>query len=291
MLKRIGIYLNEMFPIGSMFGTVLMAIAVELAYLGLYDFRPSFSLKLISPGVVITLVSLLIRIMDEFKDYKDDLINFPNRPLPSGKVKKEDLKALGIFCVIAILFLSTASLRLFFWALLTLGFTGLMLKWFFMEALMRKSLPLAFATHHPIVLFNFIYLIIACHEIYPAAGYEKSIYVLPLCLMFTNWEISRKIRSPEQETAYTTYSKIWGPRVAAAISFFLQLGFIICMMYIFKGLHSPSVLGYIFLSVQLFLVLPLLKFFITLKLRKNLKQNAEAQIFSVILFLLIAALI
>ena len=209
MLKRIGIYLNEMFPLSAFVGSILTAIAVQLTYLRLYDLKPNSIFQLVVPALVLTAVSLLIRVMDEFKDYQDDLNNFPDRPLPSGRVLKNDLIVLGYICVMLILFLSMTSSKLLIWGLITLLFTGLMLKWFFIEAMMRKSLPLAFITHHPIVLFNFIYLLIACTQMNSAATFEKAIYILPVCLIFTNWEIVRKIRAPEQETAYTTYSKIF----------------------------------------------------------------------------------
>ena len=36
---------------------------------------------------------LSLRIADDFKDYKTDIKLFPDRPLPSGRVKKTDLAA------------------------------------------------------------------------------------------------------------------------------------------------------------------------------------------------------
>ena len=158
MIKRLGVYLNEMFPLTAILGSIITAVAVQLAYFKLYGAVPTSYFSLIVPGIVLTSISLLIRIMDEFKDYQDDLTNFPERPLPSGRVKKDDLLALGLFCVFLVIFLSLTSKTLLIWALVTLFFTFLMLKWFFIESIMRKSLPLAFITHHPIVLFNFVYL-------------------------------------------------------------------------------------------------------------------------------------
>lgn len=291
MLKRIAIYLNEMFPVSSFIGSILTAVAVQMTYLRLYDLRPDSYARLIVPGLVLTFVSLLIRIMDEFKDYLDDLTNFPNRPLPSGRVKKSDLIALGWFCVFMVLFLSLTSTKLLIWAILTLGFTFLMLKWFFIESIMRKSLPLAVATHHPIVLFNFVYLLIACSQFYPGVTMEKALYILPLCLIFTNWEVERKIRAPEQETSYTTYSKIFGPRPAILIALFLQACFIATVFAIFQKLNTPIWLQALFGIVQAVLVFPGLRFLFTLKLPKPLKPLAEAQILAVVVTLFVAALV
>lgn len=291
MLKRIGIYLNEMFPLSAFIGSILTAVAVQLTYLRLYDLKPNSIFQLLVPAFVLTAVSLLIRIMDEFKDYQDDLTNFPDRPLPSGRVHKQDLVALGYFCVMLILFLSMTSSRLLIWSIITLIFTGLMLKWFFIEAMMRKSLPLAFITHHPIVLFNFIYLLIACTQMNSAVTFDKAIYILPICLIFTNWEVVRKIRAPEQETAYTTYSKIFGPRPSILIALVLQFIFVGTVYNIFEMLGTSWILRSIFLALQLILISPSLYFLLTLKLRRPLKPFAEAQILVVVISLLAAALL
>ncbi len=291
MLKRIGIYLNEMFPLSAFVGSILTAVAVQLTYLRLYGLKPESTFQLIIPALVLTAVSLLIRVMDEFKDYQDDLSNFPERPLPSGRVHKSDLIALGYFCVMLILFLSMTSSKLLIWSIITLAFTGLMLKWFFIESLMRKSLPLAFITHHPIVLFNFIYLLIACMQMNSEVGWDQAIYILPVCLIFTNWEVVRKIRAPHQETSYTTYSKIFGPRPSILIALVLQFIFVGTVYNIFEMLNTTWVLRSIFLALQVILISPSLYFLFTLKLRRPLKPFAEAQIMAVVVSLLVAALL
>lgn len=292
MLKRIALYLSEMFPLPAIVGSVISAVAVELVYLRLYGVEPKLDSMLILPGVVLTFISLLIRVMDEFKDYEDDLINFPNRPLPSGKVFKSDLKILGYYCVSMILLLSLTSLPLFLWAIVTLCFTGLMLKWFFIESTMRKSLPLAFVSHHPIVIFNFIYLIIACIQMAPQkVGWDKWYYILPVCLIYTNWEIMRKIRAPEDETSYNTYSKIIGPRPAIFITLILQVIYNVAVMIIFRKLATPDLVRVAYLVIQFILILPSLKFLFTLKLSRPLRPVAEVQILVVVGFLLLAGIL
>lgn len=291
MIKRIGIYLNEMFPLSSIVGSILTGIAVQLTYLRLFEIRPKSLVPLLLPSLVLTFISLLIRIMDEFKDYQDDLTNFPNRPLPSGRVFKNDLLILAGISVFLILFLSMTSLKLLTWAIFTLGFTFLMLKWFFVEDKMRKSLPLAFISHHPIVLFNFTYLLIACSEMAPEINLSKVLYVLPICLMFTNWEITRKIRSPKEETHYTTYSKIWGPRPATVIAIIIQLTFVGAVFAIFRELSTNAFVQIAFGVTQLLLISPSVRFLITLKLPVPLKKSSEAQILVVVMTLFTAALL
>ena len=156
---------------------------------------------------------------------------------------------------------------------------------------MRKNLPLAFITHHPIVLFNFIYLIIACMQMDPAVSFGKAFYILPICLIFTNWEVVRKIRAPEQETGYTTYSKIFGPRPAILIAIVLQLVFITSVFIIFQKLETLMWVQVLFGLVQLLLLAPSIDFLVTLKLNRPLKPFAEAQILVIVGTLLTAALL
>lgn len=288
MLKRIAIYLNEMFPVTSFVGTMLTAFALQLTYLRLFGMPAQFHYQMLFSGIVITAVTLLIRLMDEFKDYEDDKRNFPNRPLPSGKVFKSDLKVLAGVCVSLVLALSLTSKNLFYFSLCTLGFTVLMLKWFFIEDKMRKSLPLAFVTHHPIVIFNIVYLLFGMIETYPELDWSKVWFILPIALIFTNWEIARKIRTPEGETEYTTYSKIWGPRIAASISVILQLIYATTVFMVFVNLNTPMILRVVFAILMFIMMFPTLRFLVTLKLKGPLKTNAESQILLIIGFLIAA---
>lgn len=289
MIKRLGIYLNEMFPITSFVGTLLTGISIQLVYMRLYGIPAQFHYQIIFSAVVLMSVTLLIRVMDEFKDYPDDLKNYPNRPLPSGRVQRKDLKVLGGICLAIVPILSLTGMPLFLFSLVVLGYTFLMLKWFFIEEKMRKSLILALISHHPIVFLNFAYLIFGLVETFPGVDWKGACYVFPIGLIFTNWEISRKIRMPEQETAYVTYSQIFGPRKAITVALVLQAMFITAAYAIFNKLGSPMVLQIVFGVLMLIMSIPYFRFLFTLKLKGPLKANAESQILVVIGFLLAAA--
>lgn len=289
MIKRLGIYLNEMFPVTSFVGTLLTGISIQLVYMRLYGIPAHFHYQILFSAIVLMSVTLLIRVMDEFKDYPDDLKNYPNRPLPSGRVLRSDLKVLGGICLAIVPILSLTSIPLFLFSLVVLSYTFLMLKWFFIEEKMRKSLILALISHHPIVFFNFAYLIVGLNETFPGLNWHGAWYVFPIGLIFTNWEISRKIRMPEQETAYVTYSQIFGPRKAILVALVLQAMFITAAFAIFNKLNSPMVLQIVFGALMLIMSVPYFRFLFSLKLKGPLKANAESQILVVIGFLLAAA--
>lgn len=289
MLKRLGLYLNEMFPIISFVGILLTACSFQMVYLRLFKLPAQFHFQMLFSAIVMTSVTLLIRVMDEFKDYEDDKRNFPLRPLPSGKVRPDDLKVLGGICVALIFFLSMTSVPLFIFGLCTLFYTFLMLKWFFIEDRMRASLPLALFSHHPIVVFNIIYLLLGLIQTFPTLNWDRAWMILPVALMFTNWEISRKIRTPQGETNYTTYSKIWGPRPAILISLLLQFIYTAAVFRIFAEISTPLFLRIVFGILMLIMFIPSVRFLIDLKLKATLKTNAESQILLTIGFLTAAS--
>lgn len=290
MFTRLRFYLSEMFPISSFIGTLVTAVAIQFVFIKLSGLSIEFHFSFVTSGIFTVSLSLLLRIMDEFKDFEDDKKNFPNRPLPSGKVKTKDLKFLGWFCVACIILSSLENIKILIAGIFVLFYSYLMLKWFFIENSMRRSLPLALASHHPIVFINICYLIFALSESIPGTDLSKVIYLLPVPLIFTNWEFARKIRAPQDETDYTTYSKIMGPRKAVFLCLILQVIIYGGVMNILKLIQPSLIISSIFSVLMLFFSLNFWKFFGNPLLSLNLKKNAEGQILIVIFCLLWATL-
>ena len=214
MLNRLNIYFKEMYPL------------IPRLILGFIIFLEIYFILLLNYGVTefkigaaefvgsFTVFSFLfmLRIADDFKDYETDKKLFPNRALPSGRVKKKDLKIFLTLLVITTCILNFAFMNniWFFLFLYTYGF--LMSVWFFKKHKIQKSVPLALITHNPVQFIMNIYIIsFACikYDLYP---FTLTTFLVALTLYFPAliWEISRKIRAPEDETEYTTYSKLFG---------------------------------------------------------------------------------
>lgn len=286
MLKRLMIYFKEMYPLSSWVGTFLCGFMVLTVAWRLGRTDEPFAWHTLLACVGLCFFSLLLRVMDEFKDYELDVRLFPGRPLPSGRVLKSDLKVLGWFCVAASIAASTWHEDVLSVGLGVLLYSYLMLIWFGMEKQIRASLPLALVTHHPIVLFHFMYLLFATMTT-PTAT-PNAYYLLPICFMFTNWEISRKIKQPRDENDYVTYSKIWGPRLAVSITLFFQTVVAATALLLLHKMEVGAWWSWGYAVVQLGLMSPSIYFLIALKVQKPLKQWAEAQILWNVIFLLIA---
>ena len=182
MIKRLYLYFKEMSLVGYLPISFINIYASWIVIQHTNSLNFSYGVNLIGPSISLFCLLMLIRIMDEFKDYEDDLVNFPDRPLPSGKVLKKDLLILAVLCAIIPVALNFKNPLSLLGIGVVLIFSFLMLKWFFMEAKMRKSLIFAFVTHHPIVLIYNAYYLLAFplfDNVNPLSSY---LAILPIAL-------------------------------------------------------------------------------------------------------------
>lgn len=155
---------------------------------------------------------LSLRIADDLKDYKSDCVLFPDRPLPSSRVRKTDLAALLIIVNIITITLNVIFMNnLIYYAVLMLYGT-LMSVWFFARSKIQKSLPLALVTHNPVGFIINTYIISFTCIKYGLSVFTLNNILIAFTLYWPSlvWEISRKTRAPKDETEYTTYSKLFG---------------------------------------------------------------------------------
>lgn len=187
-------------------------------------------------GVLTIFLALLsLRIIDEFKDAETDKVNFPGRPLPSGRVRRSDLLtllgvAVGAMIVANLIFMPNWP---FFIVTFVYGF--LMSVWFFARKYIQPNLVLALITHNPFQLLLVFYVIsIAAFE-YGFSPFMPSLFLVAFIfyLPALAWEISRKIRAPKDEDQYVTYSQVFGRRQAIAIVLVVLLVQLIATIILF----------------------------------------------------------
>lgn len=229
MFNRLLVYLREMYPVPSRFIASLgLFVGIYATTLFVQDI--SFSrvgyVQLI--GVLTVFGALLsLRIADEFKDAKTDMVNFPNRPLPSGRVKRGDLLTLAAITLTGLVSANVLFMPnlIFFTAMFIYG--CLMTVWFFARRYIQPNLLLALLTHNPIQLLIVYYVISIAASTYDFSPFSAQlllvgfIYYLPALA----WEISRKIKAPKSENQYMTYSRIFGR---------LQAIWIVMLVFLFQ---------------------------------------------------------
>ncbi|MDP1564109.1 MAG: AMP-binding protein [Pirellulaceae bacterium] len=163
-----------------------------------------------------------LRVFDEHKDFADDARYYPHRVLQRGIVTLRGLKMVGAVAILSQLAMAVGwrplpqSGAAVSW-LTAFLFSVLMLKEFFVPQFLKKHF-LIYAVSHLLVmplLAMVVFSFTTGDYLWNAPGW----FWLYACVGFFvtfNWEISRKIRAPEQEIdGVDSYTKLLGTYVAA----------------------------------------------------------------------------
>ena len=214
MLRRLYIYLKEMLPpLKCAAVSVILFFEIYFLIILIADVgKFTIGVREIIGCLTVFTFLLSLRIADDFKDYKTDLILFPDRPLPSGRVKKSDLTVLliGLNAVVITLNILYMNNLVYYAVLMIYG--ALMSIWFFARSKIQKNLFLALITHNPVDFIVNIYIIsFTCIKYgLPIFTFNNLLIAFTLYWPTLIWEIARKTRAPKDETEYTTYSKLYG---------------------------------------------------------------------------------
>jgi len=246
--KRMGIYLAEMYPLGSRLGAaalLYLAFTIMLARIhGLSLTRLSVWTAIGTWDVFAIL--LILRLMDELKDRDVDRRLFPHRPLPSGGVREGDIAfSLGLVNILYVAANIPAG-RAFWTAAGLLAYALLMFHYFFVPGRMRRLLLLNLATHNPFIPLLLLHLIVlfAVQMDLPLRAVRWMPALLLVAMfwpMSFAWEISRKIRSREEENDYVTYSRILGRPGAVALAAGAQTLTFGLAVYLFRSLSMSGI--------------------------------------------------
>ena len=247
MLNRLRCYYKEMFPLPSRL-MVGMIVFFEIYFIILLNYgidRFQVSIQEFTGAFTLFSFYMYLRIADDFKDFETDRVLFPHRPLPSGRVKKEDLfLACSFFqlltVVLNLIFMNNLPFFLFLYAY---GF--LMSRWFFKKHLIQNSLPLALVTHNPVQMVMNLYTVSFTCIKYDLNPFSWVTFLVLWTLYFPSliWEVSRKIRAPEDETDYTTYSKLFGYRRATRFVLLVSWIDIITNIFLVWNLNKLTVIA------------------------------------------------
>ncbi len=224
-LLRMHRYLGTMFPLPR---HMLLAV---LIYLSVASFATRLCDTIVLLSSYYTMVGifsvfglfLMLRLMDELKDYDLDAVLFPDRPLCTGMVRAADIRIGLVLVTTGILAANLFAGDALWSALLLVGYAYLMFRHFFCRKLLRTSLPLTVVTHQPIFVLLLLHCVALVSVEHDVAWYSwqwrvLGPYLVLIWMPFLGWEISRKIRSPKDETEYVTYSHLMGPERATYLA-------------------------------------------------------------------------
>ncbi|MBI6545949.1 MAG: hypothetical protein HY692_04085 [Cyanobacteria bacterium NC_groundwater_1444_Ag_S-0.65um_54_12] len=221
--RRWWLYQAERFPLGTHF--IAIALFFACAYFGAQALATTGPLHLGSRGWVALgvtfLTMLLLRVCDEFKDFADDRINYPDRVVQRGIVTLSELKVLGVLIGIALIACNLTLGRESCMAYaLVIGFVWLMRVEFFVGPWLKRHIFIYALTHQGIVPLLCLYLAVVALLSFKAVPQTFWLVILTSVGIGLCFELSRKFRAPEDELAtLDTYTKSFGPRGAAISAF------------------------------------------------------------------------
>ncbi len=226
---RFKAYLDERFPLSSHLSMVVIYFLAN-QFLAQVLGAPGEPLRIgwFTPvGMLFLLCSFFhLRVFDEHKDYALDVVNYPDRVLSRGDITLTHLKWLGGGAIALEFLCATWS----GWPALvavsvTVGFSWVMLHEFFVARWLRAHFIVYSIAHMLIMpLLTATIFSFTMRRPFWEAPWLFWAYAAADFFAFANWEISRKIRMPEDEIAgVDSYSGHLGPFIAAYVSLVLRL--------------------------------------------------------------------
>lgn len=218
---RYGLYLAERFPVLG-HGLLILSFYSSNQFLAHALTQPGQTMRYDSSTLMgyatIFLLFLHLRIFDDHKDYHADCRSFPERVLQRGVVTLGELKGLAGLAILAqIVLASVRGLPALIAAGVAITFSVLMLKEFFIGGWLRRHFLVYAGTHMLIMPLLALVVFSFATDRYPweASGWFW-LYAFVGFFVAFNWEISRKIRAPEDERpGVDTYTKVFGTYGAA----------------------------------------------------------------------------
>jgi hypothetical protein len=161
-----------------------------------------------------------LRVFDDHKDYDEDCQNYPDRVLQRGVISLGELKVLGGIAIATEFLLAAwrgtgASIAV----LAAFGYSVLMLKEFFLRDWLKRRFLIYASTHMLIMPLLAVVVFSFATGGFPwqAPGWFWLYSFVSFFVAF-NWEVSRKIRAPEEERdGVDSYTKIFGTHGAAYV--------------------------------------------------------------------------
>lgn len=219
--RRLWAYFRERFPLGN-HGLLIVSYYSSNQFLAQVLCRPDTPVSY-GPHSLLGAITLLcmffhLRVFDEHKDYTEDCRHYPKRILSRGLITLSHLKIMsGAAIAIELLAASWRGAPAFVASLMALAFSLLMLKEFFVGSWLKRHF-LVYALSHMLIMPLFALVVFSfTTNLYPwqAPGWFW-LYSFVGFFVTLNWEVSRKIRAPEDEiNGVDTYSRIFGTYGAA----------------------------------------------------------------------------
>ena len=199
--------------------------------------------------IVAFLQFLMVRIIDEFKDYEDDCKFRPYRPVPRGLITLKELKVLFIICIIMQMLITVIfCAKAIPFLILVWVFFAIMSKSFFIKKITEKYILLEVLLDEFLMPILVIYLAIFVNGSIEQLFASKFFFLFLFMTYIISWivEIARKVRCKEdEEKGVKTYTAVFGIKNATILLSTLEIA-LACIQGIILNKYIISVVCLIF---------------------------------------------
>ena len=228
----------------------------------------------------------MIRIVDEFKDYKEDCKYRPYRPVPRGLVSLKELGVIFVICAVIQLIISIIFNNLVPLLVVWLFFL-IMSKGYFIKKFIDKHLLIEVTLDEILMPLLVIYLFgfIDINVI----NSSMIVYLFLIATYIIAWivEIARKIRCKEdEEKGVRTYTALLGIKKAVVLLWGLETILFIIQLIILGQ-------EYLYIAILLFIFVSIINYLFIKKQNKKIAKYTEltANMYIMIVYLSIGLLL
>lgn len=197
--------------------------------------------KIIIPMFIVTFLQfLMVRIIDEFKDYEEDCKYRAYRPVPRGLVSLKELKALFAICVSLQFIITVCVSSSIIWYLIAVWvFFAVMSKSFFIKKFLEKHILIEVSLDELLMPILVLYLSkFVQYSNVASLNLVINISSLGMFLVMSyiiSWivEVARKVRcKQDEEKGVKTYTAVLGIKKTVLILFILETILMITQIFI-----------------------------------------------------------
>jgi 4-hydroxybenzoate polyprenyltransferase len=233
-MKNWILFFKERTPILSY---LLLSLGPAASANALSDHSFGFSLFLAFFGFFLFLV--VLRMMDEYKDFDKDVLAHPKRPLPRGLIQREQFKKgidLGLFLMVVFdFFLLAIGLKNSFYLYsLILLHLWLMYKEFYVAEWINAR-PLLYAITHQLILVTICLYCLSVYRLSHTFTFSRMdlIFSFSVLFAFFCYEVCRKL-DPKAHPVLKTYLSVYGINGVIQIVSTLLLMHVIAIRFLFQ---------------------------------------------------------
>ncbi len=176
-------------------------------------------------AITAILFFFLLRICDEFKDFKDDSTYRPYRAVPRGLISLKELASIGVIVVCIQIMLNALFMpKMLIPFTIVILYMTIMTKEFFIPTWLKKH-PMTYMASHMVIMPLIDGYTTGLDWLFASNKPPQGVEIFLIVSFFNGIviEVGRKIRAPlKEETGVETYSALYGP-IKATLFWFLCL--------------------------------------------------------------------